>query len=40
MLRFIALHDQLIGTKIDETWLNQIEAKDNIFPEVDYRYWA
>ncbi|MDQ6631041.1 MAG: DUF1957 domain-containing protein, partial [Verrucomicrobiota bacterium] len=40
LLRFIALHEQLTTTKIDETWLSQIEAKDNIFPDVNYRYWA
>ena len=40
LLRFISLHEQLTATKIDEVWLTQIEAIDNIFPEVNYRYWA
>ena len=40
LLRFISLHDQLTATKVDEPWLAQVEAMDNIFPEVDYRYWA
>jgi len=40
LLRFIALHSQLTTTKVDEKWLKQIEATDNLFPEVDYRYWA
>ena len=40
LLRFIALHEQLTTTRIDEVWLEQIEAMDNVFPEVDYRYWA
>ena len=40
LLRFIALHEQLTTTSIDETWLAQIEAMDNLFPDVDYRYWA
>jgi 1,4-alpha-glucan branching enzyme len=40
ILRFIALHEQLSAVKIDEHWLSEIEAADNIFPEIDYRYWA
>ncbi|HEV8544415.1 MAG TPA: 1,4-alpha-glucan branching protein domain-containing protein [Verrucomicrobiae bacterium] len=40
LLRFIALHEQLTSTSIDENWLTTIEQIDNIFPEVDYRYWA
>ena len=40
ILRFIALHDQLTATSVDEPWLAQIEARDNLFPDVDYRYWA
>ncbi len=39
LLRFIALHEQLTSTSIDEQWLGHIEAMDNIFPDVDYRYW-
>jgi 1,4-alpha-glucan branching enzyme len=40
LLRFIALHEQLTTTRIDEIWLNQVEATDNLFPDVNYRYWA
>jgi len=40
LLRFIALHEQLTTTRIDEKWLGRIEWLDNIFPDVDYRYWA
>ena len=40
LLRFIALHEQLTTTQLDETWLAQIEAMDNIFPEIDHRHWA
>jgi 1,4-alpha-glucan branching enzyme len=39
LLRFIALHEQLTVTKIDEPWLQQIEAMDNLFPAVNHRYW-
>jgi len=40
LLRFIALHEQLTTTRVDESWLAQVEAVDNLFPEIDYRYWA
>jgi 1,4-alpha-glucan branching enzyme len=40
LLRFIALHDQLTSTGVDEQWLGQAEWRDNIFPEINYRYWA
>ena len=40
LLRFISLHEQLTATKIEEVWLTQIESMDNIFPEVNWRYWA
>src|SRR5262245_14655496 len=40
LLRFIALHEQLTTTRVDEPWLAQIEAIDNTFPDVNPRYWA
>lgn len=40
LLRFIALHEQLTATRVDAKWLSKIEAMDNIFPDVNYRYWA
>ncbi len=40
LLRFITLHEQLTTTRVDETWLAGVEAMDNLFPDVDYRYWA
>ncbi len=39
LLRFIALHDQLTATSVDEKWLAEIEARDNLFPDVDWNYW-
>lgn len=39
LLRFIALHEQLTQTQIDEPWLAQIEARDNLFSNVQPRYW-
>jgi 1,4-alpha-glucan branching enzyme len=39
LLRFIALHDQLTATSVDEKWLKEAESRDNIFPDVDWNYW-
>jgi 1,4-alpha-glucan branching enzyme len=39
LLRFIALHEQLTLTQVDETWLQEIESRDNLFPDVDWTYW-
>jgi 1,4-alpha-glucan branching enzyme len=39
LLRFIALHEQLTLTHVDEKWLGEIEARDNLFPGVDWTYW-
>jgi 1,4-alpha-glucan branching enzyme len=39
LLRFIGLHDQLTSTSIDERWLAELEARDNLFPAVDWNYW-
>lgn len=40
LLRFIALHDQLTNGVINEKALGELESRDNLFPEVNYRYWA
>jgi len=37
--RFNALHDQIRSGKIDEKWLSDLEARDNLFPEIDYRVY-
>ena len=39
LLRFLALHEQLTVTQVDEKWLAEIESRDNLFPEVDWTYW-
>ena len=39
LLRFIALHEQLTQTKVDEEWLVRIEARDNLFAGVNPGYW-
>jgi 1,4-alpha-glucan branching enzyme len=40
LLRFIALHEQLTTTRIDEAWLKRVESLDGLFPGLDYRHWA
>ncbi|HVU27273.1 MAG TPA: 1,4-alpha-glucan branching protein domain-containing protein [Verrucomicrobiae bacterium] len=39
LLNFIALHEQLTTTRVDEKWLEQVESRDNIFPDADWNYW-
>ncbi|HEX3855858.1 MAG TPA: 1,4-alpha-glucan branching protein domain-containing protein [Verrucomicrobiae bacterium] len=39
LLHFIALHDQLTATSVDEKWLRELESRDNIFSDVDWNYW-
>ncbi|MGO8697946.1 MAG: glycoside hydrolase family 57 protein [Limisphaerales bacterium] len=40
LARFLHLYEQLRAKTIDEPWLSQVEQMDNIFPGVNYRYWA
>jgi 1,4-alpha-glucan branching enzyme len=39
LLRFGRLHDQIRSGEIDGAWLSQVEARDNVFPEIDYRVY-
>jgi 1,4-alpha-glucan branching enzyme len=40
LLRFTRIYEQLTAAQLDENWLKQVEWRDNLFPDVDYRYWA
>jgi len=40
ILRFNRLYDELKAARITERWLADIEAKDNLFPHLDYRVYA
>ena len=40
LARFLLLHEQLTRGSVAEVTLREIEQKDNLFPDVDYRYWA
>jgi 1,4-alpha-glucan branching enzyme len=39
LLRFTRLYESLCADQIDESWLGEIEARDNIFPTLDYRVY-
>jgi 1,4-alpha-glucan branching enzyme len=39
LLRFTRLYDQIKGDQVDERWLGQVEGRDNLFPEIDYRVY-
>jgi 1,4-alpha-glucan branching enzyme len=40
LLRFSKLYEQLVNVGLDEEWLAQIESQDNIFPDLDFRYFG
>ena len=40
LLRFLKLHEQLTAKRVDAAWLGEIEHLDNLFPDVNYGYWA
>ena len=40
VVRFNRLYDELDAGTLDEAWLAELEARDNIFPDVDYRLYA
>ena len=37
--RFTRLYEMLVSETIDEPWLAEVESRDNIFAEVDYRVY-
>lgn len=37
LLRFTRLYEDVKSNSIDENWLKDVEYKDNIFPNIDYR---
>jgi 1,4-alpha-glucan branching enzyme len=40
ILRFNCLYDQVRAGRVDERCLAEIEARDNVFPDLDYRVYA
>ena len=39
LLRFSRLYEQVKANGIDEGWLSNVESRDNLFPENDYRVY-
>jgi 1,4-alpha-glucan branching enzyme len=40
LLRFLKLYEQITSRQFDEAWLADLEWRDNVFPAVNYQYWA
>ena len=38
--RFTRLHDGLLGAGVDPVFLAEVERRDNLFPDIDYRIYA
>lgn len=38
--RFNGLYEQIMGNRLEEAWLKDLEWRDNIFPEMDYRVFS
>jgi len=38
--RFTRLYEMLLGGQIDEAWLSEVESRDTIFQELDYRVYG
>ncbi|BAF60409.1 MAG: DUF1957 domain-containing protein [Pelotomaculum sp.] len=36
---FLRLYEEIEGNKIDEGWLSALEYRNNIFPDIDYRWY-
>jgi len=39
LLRFTTLYDQLMADALDEPWIAEVEARDNLFPHLEWRHW-
>jgi 1,4-alpha-glucan branching enzyme len=40
LARFDRLHDQFVANELDEDFLRDCEWRDNLFPNVNWRYYA
>jgi len=40
VLQFNHLYEQIKHDRIDEPWLSEVERKDNLFPNIDYRVYV
>ena len=39
VFRFSKLYEDIRSGSINENWLREVERRDNIFPEMDYRIY-
>ena len=37
--RFNRLYEDILGGRVNEGWLAEVETRDNIFPDIDYRVY-
>jgi 1,4-alpha-glucan branching enzyme len=40
LLRFNRLYDELRSGRLTEPWVAETEARDNVFPDLDYRIYS
>jgi len=40
LARFNRLRDQLVANHVDQEFLGECECRDNLFPNVNWRYYA
>jgi 1,4-alpha-glucan branching enzyme len=40
LVRFNRLHDQFVANNVDKTFLQDCEWRDNLFPDVNWRYYV
>jgi 1,4-alpha-glucan branching enzyme len=38
--RFTRIYEDLLANGVDEAWLSDVESKDSLFPDIDYRIYA
>lgn len=38
--RFERLYNDILSSQVNDPWLKEVESRDNIFPEIDYRIYA
>ena len=40
LTRFLKIYQDLIDGKVDQGWLSEVESRDNVFPDINYRVYA
>ncbi|MCX5898015.1 MAG: DUF1957 domain-containing protein, partial [Proteobacteria bacterium] len=40
LLNFNRLRKEILKAEINESWLADVESRDNLFPDIDYRVYA